>query len=71
MKNCIIVSTGLDGVLRFWVGGFDFSVEYPDARALTTANAKEIARECAKEFPGVGIEIIRNYGLENSTGVMF
>lgn len=70
-KTCVVIKTNPEGKLEFWTGNFNFSPEYPDARIVTTANAREIATACASHFPGHGVEIVRNYGLKTATGVMF
>ncbi len=70
-KATVIVKTAPDGTYGFWTGEFNFSAEYPDARLVTTANAKEIAKACCDKFPGHGVEVIRNYGLTTATAVMF
>lgn len=67
----IVVKTSPEGQLGFWTGNFSFSPEYPEARLLTTSNAKEIARACAAKFPGHGVEVIRNYGMDNATAILF
>jgi len=68
--NSVVVKTSPDGSFSFWSGGFNFSSEYPDARLVTCSNAREIAKLIIVKFPDCGIEVVRNYGMKNETGVM-
>jgi len=70
-ENSVVVKTSPDGTFGFWTGSFNFSPEFPDARIVTCHKATVIASVMVVRFPGHGVEVIRNYGLETATSVMF
>lgn len=69
--NSVITKTELDGSSGFWVANRVFSAEYPDAQLLTVRRAKDVARELVAQFPHCGIQVIKNYGEKNATGINF